>query len=126
MSQSYDAHVTDGPHIVPLRVYLAVFGLLMVFTLLTVWVALIDLGAYSWLHTPLALAIASVKATLVVMWFMHVKYGSRLVWVFVAAGLAWLALLVGITVGDYVGRAWEPEPNAWRASVEVAVPHHLG
>lgn len=123
---SHDAHAADEPHIVPLRVYLTIFTLLMVFTVLTVWVAVLDLGEYGWLHTPLALAIATVKATLVVLWFMHVKYGSRLVWVFVVAGLAWLALLVGITVGDYVGRTWEPDPNAWRAGVEGTAPRHLG
>jgi cytochrome c oxidase subunit 4 len=123
---SHDAHAAEEPHIVPLSVYLTIFALLMIFTVLTVWVAVLDLGAYGWLHTPLALAIATVKATLVVLWFMHVKYGSRLVWVFVGAGLAWLALLVGITVGDYVGRSWEPDPNAWRASVEIVAPHHLG
>lgn len=121
-----DVNAPDGPHIVPLGVYLTVFALLLVLTALTVWVAVIDLGAYSWLHTPLALVIASVKAVLVGLWFMHMKYSPRLVWVFVAAGIAWLALLVGITMGDYVGRTWEPDPNAWRASVEIVSPHHLG
>lgn len=121
-----DPHAADGPHIVPLRVYLTIFALLMVLTALTVWVALVDLGAHGWLHTSLALGIASVKATLVVLWFMHVKYGSRLIWVFLAAGIACLALLIGITVGDYVGRTWEPEPNDWRAGVEITAPDDLG
>ena len=116
---SHDAHA-DEPHIVPLGVYLTIFAALMVLTGLTVWVAIVDLGAYSWLHTPLALVIATAKATLVVLWFMHVKYGSRLIWVFLAAGLAWLVILLAITVGDYVGRTWEPAPNAWQAAVETA------
>jgi cytochrome c oxidase subunit 4 len=113
---SHDAHAGE-PHIVPLGVYLSIFAALMALTALTVWVAVVDLGTYSWLHTPLALVIATAKATLVVLWFMHVKYGSRLVWVFLAAGLLWLVILIAITVGDYVGRTWEPAPNAWQASV---------
>ena len=115
-------HAHDEPHIVPLGIYLAIFGALMIGTALTVWVAVIDLGEYSWLHTPLALVIATAKATLVVLWFMHVKYGSRMVWIFVLAGIAWFLILIGITVGDYVGRKWEPAPNAWQAAVELASP----
>ena len=114
---SHDAH--GEHHIVPISVYLTIFAALMVLTVLTVWVAVIDLGEMSWLHTPLALLIASVKAALVVLWFMHVKYGSRMVWVFITAGFLWLALLVAITVSDYVGRQWEGAPNDWRAAVEA-------
>jgi cytochrome c oxidase subunit 4 len=123
---THDGHAHEGPHIVPLPVYLAIFGALMVLTGLTVWVAVFDLGEYSWLHTPLALLIATVKATLVVLWFMHVKYGARLVWVFIAAGLAWLVILLGITVGDYIGRGWEPAPHEWQAAITVAAPADLG
>ena len=88
-------------HVVPLRVYLAVFGALLVLTALTVWVAEIDLGP---LNTVVALSIATLKAVLVVLWFMHVRYSSRLTWVFVAAGFLWLALLIGGTLGDYFSR----------------------
>ncbi|NKB88547.1 MAG: hypothetical protein GKS06_10030 [Acidobacteria bacterium] len=123
---SHDAHAHDEPHIVPLSIYLAIFGALMIGTALTVWVAVFDLGEYSWLHTPLALLIASAKATLVVVWFMHVKYGSRLVWIFIFAGIAWFLVLIGITVGDYVGRNWEPAPNAWQAAVEAPRSSELG
>lgn len=119
---SHDAHAHDEPHIVPLGIYLAIFGALMIGTALTVWVAVFDLGDYSWLHTPLALLIATAKATLVVLWFMHVKYGSKLVWIFVLAGIAWFLILIGITIGDYVGRDWEPSPNSWRAA--VTAPAH--
>ncbi len=117
---AHDNGAHGGHHVVSIGVYMTIFVALMVLTALTVWVALFDMGEYSWLHTPLALVIASAKALLVVLWFMHVKYGSRLVWVFLAAGVAWLAILVAITVGDYMGRKWEPTPNAWRASVAEA------
>ncbi len=109
----------DAHHIVPVRVYVAIFGALLSLTGLTVWVALLDLGHYSWLHTPLALAIAGVKASLVVLWFMHARYGPRLTWVFIAAGVLWLGILVTITVADYVGRRWQGQVGGWRATEVV-------
>ena len=103
-------------HIVGIPTYLAVFMGLMVFTALTVWVAFLDLGSLSWLHTPLALAIATVKAFIVLWWFMHVKYSVKLTWVFIVSGILWLGILLAITIGDYVGRTWEPAPEGWQAS----------
>lgn len=88
-------------HIVPLRVYLAVFAALLVLTALTVWVAYLDLGA---LNTPIALTIAVTKGLLVVLFFMHVRYGTRLTWVFAAAGFFWLAILFMFTLADYYSR----------------------
>jgi cytochrome c oxidase subunit 4 len=84
-------------HVVPLKVYLAIFFALLAGTALTVAVAFQDLGP---LNTVAALAIAGGKALLVVLWFMHVKYSSRLTWVFAAAGLAWLVLMIGLTMAD--------------------------
>jgi len=90
-------------HVVPLRVYHAIFVTLLVLTGVTVWVAGLDLGP---LNTAVALGIATVKALLVVLYFMHVRYASRLTWVFVAAGLFWLVLLIAGTMHDYQTRAW--------------------
>jgi cytochrome c oxidase subunit 4 len=90
-------------HVVPLRVYFAVFAALMIFTALTVWAAFQDFGA---LNTVIALGIACVKATLVVLYFMHVRYGGRLVWVMLSAALIWLAILLVITLADYASRGW--------------------
>ena len=104
-------------HIMGIPVYLAVFTTLMVLTALTVWVAFLDLGSWSFLHTPLALMIASVKAFVVLWWFMHVKYSVRLTWVFIASGILWLGILLAITIGDYVGRTWEAQSEGWQASV---------
>jgi cytochrome c oxidase subunit 4 len=88
-------------HVVPLRVYLAIFFALLGGTALTVAVAFQDLGP---LNTVAALTIAGAKALLVVLWFMHVKYSSRLTWVFAGAGVAWLALMIGLTMADFETR----------------------
>jgi cytochrome c oxidase subunit 4 len=90
--------------VVPVGVYVAVFIALLLLTGATVWVARYDLGTWSFLHTPVALAIASLKALLVVLFFMHVRDSERLVWAIIAAGLLWLALLIFLTMGDYVSR----------------------
>lgn len=117
MSQ-YDSNHHDH-HIVPIPVYLAIFVALLVLTGVTIWVAFLDLGAWDFLHTPLALAIASIKAVLVVLWFMHVKYTVRLTWVFIAAGMLWLLILIAITLADYVGQSWEYQSEGWRAADRV-------
>ena len=91
-------------HIVPVRVYIAIFSALMVGTALTVFAALHD---FPWqFNTVIALTIASIKATLVVLYFMHVRYSSRLVWVIVASALFWLAILFALTFSDYWTRGW--------------------
>jgi cytochrome c oxidase subunit 4 len=94
-------------HVVPVPVYLGVFAALLVLTFVTVWVAEHDFG---WLNTPLALGIAVTKATLVVLFFMHVKYGSRIIWLVAGAAFVWLVIMLGGTVADY----WSPriEPGA--------------
>lgn len=123
MSASETEH--SGHHVVPVRVYLAIFGSLLALTALTTWVAFVDLGEYSFLHTPIALAIAGAKATLVALWFMHLKYSVRLTWVFVTAGLIWLMILIFITGADYVGRDWDYRSEGWRAT-ESRMPRDPG
>jgi len=91
-------------HIVPTRVYYTIFLLLMACTGLTVWVAYFDLGS---LNTIAALGIAVFKAVLVVLFFMHVKYGTRLTWAVIAGGVFWLLILLTI-IGDYLTRSWQP------------------
>src|SRR5262245_36449330 len=90
-------------HIVPKQTYYAIFAALMVLTALTVWVSSIDLGA---LNTVAALAIAGTKAVLVVMFFMHVKYSTRLTKVAVLGGIYWLGILLALTLSDYLTRQW--------------------
>jgi cytochrome c oxidase subunit 4 len=90
-------------HIVPRRLYYRIFAALMGLTLVTVGVAFVDLGV---LNTVIALTIAVVKALLVLLFFMHVRYSSRLTWVCVAAGVFWLALLLTLAMSDYLTRHW--------------------
>jgi cytochrome c oxidase subunit 4 len=89
--------------IVPLRVYYTVFALLLVLTAVTVAVSAIDLGP---LNTVVALAIACLKATLVILYFMHVRYGTGLTWLVVLAGFVWLGILLSFTLADVVTRGW--------------------
>ncbi len=88
-------------HIVPTRTYYLVYVTLMFFTFLTWWVAYYDLGA---LNTVAALAIACTKMVLVILFFMHVKYATRLTWLVIGAGFFWLAILLALTFGDYLMR----------------------
>lgn len=96
-------HAHGQPHVVPTRIYYAIFATLMVLTGATVAVAYIDLGR---LNTVLALAIACFKAAIVVLYFMHVKYGTRLIKLTVIAGLYWMGIIFALTLGDYLTRAW--------------------
>jgi len=98
-------------HIVPTRVYYLVFLALMVGTAATVWVAYLDLG---FANTAVAMGIAVTKATLVILYFMHVKYSSRLTWVVVASGFIWLGILFVLGLTDYLSRGWLPQPGVPR------------
>ncbi|PYS45846.1 MAG: hypothetical protein DMF68_21025 [Acidobacteria bacterium] len=92
-------------HIVQRKVYFVIFGLLMVFTLLTVLAAFKDLdNIFHGANTVLALTIAVIKATLVTLYFMHVRYSSRLIWVIVIAGIFWLGIMFVLTISDYMTR----------------------
>ena len=91
-------------HIVSVRVYFAIFLALLVGTALTVVAAFVD---FPWrFNTIVALTIATVKATLVVLYFMHVRYSTRLVWVIVASALFWMGILFAFTFSDYFTRPW--------------------
>jgi cytochrome c oxidase subunit 4 len=97
-------HVQHSPHhdhVVPIRTYVGVFLALMVFTVVTVAVSRLNLGA---LNTPVALAIAVAKALLVILFFMHVKYGPRLLGLVIAVAVFWLFHLVVGVGADYATR----------------------
>ena len=95
-------------HVVPRKVYFAVFGALLVLTATTTAVAVLDLGPW---NTVAALGIAFLKATLVVLFFMHVKYSPRLTQITIAGGLFWLAILMALTFSDFMTRGWLPAPR---------------
>ncbi|HWQ34675.1 MAG TPA: cytochrome C oxidase subunit IV family protein [Blastocatellia bacterium] len=90
-------------HIVSRKIYLTIFGALIVLTILTIVIAGVDLGP---LNTVVALAIAAMKATLVALFFMHVRYSSRLTQVVVVSGLFWLCIMFALTMSDYLTRDW--------------------
>lgn len=87
--------------VVPQKIYILIFVTLLLLTLVTVDVAFYDAG---WLNLPIALAIATCKALLVLLFFMHVRYSPRLTWVFVAAGFVWFLILIVFTLSDYLTR----------------------
>lgn len=90
-------------HVVPRSVYYQVFAALLALTLLTVGVAYIDLGP---LNIALALGIAICKALLVMLFFMHLRYGTHLLWIVAGAGVIWLGHLLLFTMIDYLTRGW--------------------
>jgi len=102
-------------HAVPLRIYFLVFAALLVLTFITIQVAFMDLGGV--LNTFVALLIACTKATLVVLYFMHVRYSSPLTRIFITAGLVWFVILLVFTLSDYLTRQWLPSPEGWTAAL---------
>jgi cytochrome c oxidase subunit 4 len=95
-------------HISPTSTYYGIFGALMVLTALTVGVAFINLGA---LNFPVAIGIAITKATLVVLFFMHVKYSSRLTKLVVGTAFFFLFIMLGLTMTDYLSRGLKTYPG---------------
>jgi cytochrome c oxidase subunit IV len=90
-----------------LRTYFTVFGCLIAFTVLTVAAAAMHLPpSLDWLHTPIAFAIAGVKALLVLLFFMHLWHSPRLFWLVAFGALLWLAIMMVLTFADYMTRAW--------------------
>lgn len=108
MSQHHDESNVTNPehaehHIVQPITYIAVFGTLLVGTILTVLAADFDLGV---MNPVIALGIASFKAVIVILFFMHVKYQSRLIKMTVGAGFFTFLVLITMTLSDYISRAW--------------------
>jgi cytochrome c oxidase subunit 4 len=96
-------------HIVERKTYFLVFAGLMVGTVLTVVAAQFDFGR---MNDIVAMTIAVAKMTLVLLFFMHVRYSSRLVWVVVAAMFFWLLILLLMTLTDYTSRDWFPPTSS--------------
>jgi cytochrome c oxidase subunit 4 len=96
----HEEHSHAGP---PLRTYYLVYGALLVLLVLTVAVAQFHLGA---IGVVVALLIALAKAILVLLYFMHLRFSSRLTWVFAGAGFMWLLILFAGVIADYLSRSW--------------------
>jgi cytochrome c oxidase subunit IV len=89
-------------HVVPIRIYLAIFVTLLVMTAITTAVAFIDLGP---LNVVVMLAIAFFKASLVILYFMHVRFTNRITQLAAASGFAWLLIMFTLTLSDYLTRS---------------------
>jgi cytochrome c oxidase subunit IV len=101
------ANHTEHPdyvgHIIPARNYVVIWAILMVATAITVFAATLELGIF---NIVVALLIASIKGTLVVLFFMHLRYSTKLTMVTVIASIFWLFILFSLTMTDYISRAW--------------------
>lgn len=106
-SSNADPH---AQHHIPMATYNVIIILLMVGLIVTVIAAFIPLGE---LNMIVAMTIASVKALLVILYFMHVKFSSRLTKVFVAASFLWLTILFALTWPDYLSRGWLSNSRGW-------------
>ena len=101
MADPEHEHMEHTEHIVPPSVYLAIISTLVILTAITVGAAFIDLGRF---NIVVALVIATAKATLVLLFFMHAKYSHRRTQLVIMAGIFWLALLLFMTLTDYISR----------------------
>lgn len=105
-------------HVHPKKFYVFTFLSLIVLTAITTGAAFVDLGA---LNTVVALAVAVLKATLVVLFFMHLKEQTGLTRIVIVVALLWLTVLIGITASDVFTRRWLPSNGSWERSA-VAQP----
>jgi cytochrome c oxidase subunit IV len=103
MAHAENEHYSPESHISPVSLYVAIWATLMVCTALTVFAASVDLGVF---NIVVALLIATIKGTLVVLFFMHLKYSTRLTMVTVIAALFWLFIMFSLTLTDYMTRHW--------------------
>jgi cytochrome c oxidase subunit 4 len=101
-------HGHDHPPITSVGTYVAIWGALMIGTALTVLAASQDFGA---LNTPIALGIAITKASLVIIFFMGVRYNTPLTKLVAVSGFVWILILFGIGMSDYLTRPWIGVPG---------------
>ena len=113
-AQTNNVEVHNTHHVISLSVYYRVFAALMVLFVVTVAAALVD---FTHLIGPEfgCLNIVVVKAVIIVLYFMHVRYSSRLTQVIAVAAFLWLGILFLFTLTDYFSRSWLPDPTSWSA-----------
>jgi cytochrome c oxidase subunit IV len=105
----------DHPHvIIPPSTYAKNFAILLILMVLTIAAAQFHIGPEGWslFNNLIAMAIATTKAVLVILFFMGVKYGTKLTKLWAVTGFLWFFLLLGI-LGDYVTRGWETQSTSW-------------
>jgi cytochrome c oxidase subunit 4 len=89
---------------ISIKIYFGVFAALLGLTALTTGIAFVDLGRIG--NISVALTIAVIKAMLVMLYFMHLRYSSRLTILFASAGVFWLGIMLALTLSDYISRGW--------------------
>ena len=109
MSQNEHSHSLLGDHVSPLSLYFKVFGALLFLTFITVWIAQFDFGP---LNMFIAMLVATIKATLVGMFFMHLAHDDRLNAAVFGFGLIFLALFFIFTLVDFSGREYVDEARS--------------
>ncbi len=102
-----EEHFDPMSHVVPVSLYVGIWAALMIFTALTVFAARLELHVF---NIVVALLIATIKGTLVVLFFMHLRYSTKLTMATVVAAMFFLFLLLGLTMTDYLTRAWLTNP----------------
>ena len=108
-------------HVVAKKIYFIIFASLLALTALTTGVAFVGLGQW---NTIVALIIACCKATLVVLFFMHLRWSPQLMLVVLLSAILWLAILISLTTTDVFSRDWIPIPQGWEESF-LLCPTHL-
>lgn len=108
-------------HSIPTRVYYLIFATLLLLTMITVEVAFYDIGILSF---PVALGIACFKSTLVILYFMHVRYSTGLTGLFVSAGFIFLAIMLLFTLLDLNTRDWQFQPDGSGISLVIPSDHN--
>jgi cytochrome c oxidase subunit 4 len=98
-------------HIVSPKIYFAIFAVLMIGTAITVWAAFQNFGK---LNIVIALAIATIKATFVVLYFMHARYSPKRTQLVIVCSVFWLAIMLALTLTDYDTRSHEMQPGVSR------------
>jgi cytochrome c oxidase subunit 4 len=96
--------------IIPKKTYFKIWATLLLLLGMTVGVAYIHLGP---LNTFAAITIAVVKAVIIALYFMHLRYSPRLTWVFAGAGFFWLLIMFALALGEYGTRSFLPAPTVW-------------
>lgn len=103
-------------HVVPRKVYFSVFIALLILTVLTTEIAYVDLGPW---NTVVALIIAVTKASLVAMFFMHLRWSVQFMRLVLVAAVFWLMIMITLTLSDTLTRTWTPVPRSWEASMSL-------
>jgi len=103
MKQMQEEHFDPMSHVVPVSLYVTIWAALMVFTGITVFAATVELHVF---NIVVALLIATIKGTLVVLFFMHLRYSTKLTMVTVVAAIFFLLILFSLSMTDYLTRAW--------------------